>query len=404
MIRRLNLILLVTVSGVGCLPSPRSNTKDFIPAKDQLANMFSGYDSHSGKFTEVCVKAKSIDYKPRETGRDGEVQIKDGVNFEGMSALIKGDGKARLNGPMSGSGEVDFAIKAAQTEFNRSYTIYTTIHQDASVMAGDFVLTDLGKAYADSKTPLHAEAKVVCGDEFVTEMTRGIVLLATVKISFFSKEDAIKLAGKLSVSAKVGKISGDFDAHDHDAMTRTKVQVIATQIGGNPQNLFEILPDDPPVCDLEDTEDCDKLIKNLYDYFSDFKQRSSQDSASYTPLTYKTQSYAVFDATRDLATSVRPPLNDIELRMIEERLRSQLVDAYLSLDRVNNIQAEEVAKDSVRLAIVKGKLRDAIEALKKALDVCSVIPAICESAANAISAQLADEAKFGFDRNILWND
>lgn len=146
------LTTFVFLLAVACTPLAKQNSMEFIPATNELAGFFSGYNSTTGKFVEVCVGStdpvlQAVDtiMKPEELTHferklpDGSVTIEDGVSVRNLLALLNGNNRASLNlVGLSGSGSLDYAIKAAQTEYNRSFTIHAAIHQDLTLKRNGF--------------------------------------------------------------------------------------------------------------------------------------------------------------------------------------------------------------------------------------------------------------------------
>jgi len=319
-------------------------------------------------------------------------------------AKLNGEGKLSLGGgSIAGNGNLAFAIKAAETEYNRSFVFHTTAHEDMVMNLENLALTGTGMLYADQASPYRGDVRLVCGDEFVTEITRGISLTVTVKFNFLTREDAAELSGDLSVGTSSPHIKLDQQATSRAAAARTKVEIFAKQIGGNPQDLYNILPDEAPVCDLDDLTDCEAILDNLYNYLNDFIHQRSASASTYTPFTYKTESYSNYLNTRSLAgvdgvrTSSRQQ-NQTSLR----ELQSQMVKWLLARDRIGFLMGEVPAEKVPSLEQLKKKIDQGVKEMSGMIMTCEVSGESCAEQAGRLLRQLSDPALLGYDGEQLW--
>lgn len=219
-----------------------------------------------------------------------------------------------------------------------------------------------------------------CGDEFVSEVHRGAMVMANLRIDYLNEQDQFEVGGKLSVDVVGGLVSveGGLENVNQQVKERSKMSFEVIQKGGDPERLAQILPESLVTCSMSNPEPCLQAMSNVLTYMREDFWQQLDDINKYNPMKYVTQRYdnsgldilipsvgyiEISPAIKLIRSSINQSLvQTIQDQQRASTLRSTMA-AYIDREHLNQIEAlERSALSNAR------KLTDASEVCAKRPD------------------------------------
>ena len=158
-------------------------------------------------------------------------------------------------------------------KWSKTLNYYFSVNADAKLDVqgvGVEVLSPYGKqVYANNKNMNFAEQ---CGDKILTQASLGAILIVSIKIELESKQELEKLmeSYKLNLLGLI-KVTEMTTTTMKSKNIYGKIGLTAIQLGGEPWRLGNILGGENGEvfithCNSDNTSQCDKAIKAIYDY------------------------------------------------------------------------------------------------------------------------------------------
>jgi hypothetical protein len=252
-----------------------------------------GYSTDSQQTsTELCYNATISQISPNTSTLQLDI-AQSFYNMQkdiGMSVSIKGG-----IGMFSTSDEASYLQSMQDTDYSFSLNYYYYISSDVNLQILGYshdALTISGNiAYGTNAT--YPFFGLICGDQYITSYSEGAMLLMGINIQFNSNYE--KEQFNLHVGASFGDIfsaSGEIEKIANKFSIVGSVAIQATQIGGNPALLADILNKDVNgnyyalTCSLNNMQNCLSAADGMLDYAVDnfTTQVSFENNIGLTPL------------------------------------------------------------------------------------------------------------------------
>ena len=206
-----------------------------------------------------------------ETYGNTELDFTVGVDmsYSQLANMLDGSLGAQLDVPaIKVNVGASYAKQTAADKYTGSYTLFLSLKPkkklllasddsgyQATQVAKDLVNANPGDKFND------------IGDEFVSGIEYGSQVMINLKFEYKNAEDKVKWGGQLDVDW-VGKvnISGQLSAVDNSVKRDIKITVSAVQMGGDPNRLLTVIPDELNDCTMENPKPCFDIFANAINY------------------------------------------------------------------------------------------------------------------------------------------
>ena len=372
------LIVILPTGTFGCGPKKSSGqlANSVVGISDNLGGFFSGYDSRNKRLVETCVTDPQIMDSIRDNlfvklgpsdiyvnGRflshtdadssaatemrsrfaSGEFRVSDSADSDLMIQELGLGGGVTLEiaGTNMGDAQVDIAARLTKNLLSKSGSMFVDMQQSVTPDTPGLQLNTLGGKLKSNSDP---DIGLVCGNEYVAGITRGIRFMMGYQLEFMDAQDEATLSGSFNLDFKLAKVDMSATAKAYVANSSAKLHIFAYQLGGDPLQLLNVLPDQMVSCDLSDavlydsehpdpnrSNQCNTALVALRDYFLNTLMSDTviKDPAKFAPMELVTMPYTDLFANtpvwqsiegrrHDLMTAARNVL--INLRALDNRI------------------------------------------------------------------------------------
>ncbi|NQZ05700.1 MAG: hypothetical protein HRT35_00930 [Algicola sp.] len=334
------------------------------------------------------------------------------LSYQGVLNQINVSGSAQLNLPsVTVSGSVDFAMETAVDSYSNTYTIIGRVSPKKMVLlpteeAENGVGTHQGlqptQAMHNWVGILGVSDALVnqIGDEFIQAVELGSWVMVTLRFDYLNEQDKKEIGGTLAVSMSGVEIEGEITWADIKNAETVNVTLRAHQVGGNPGELVNVLPDNFQSCTLAAPEACLDLFTNAVNYVKVDYPAQFVLPSDYDRIKYYTSRY---DESGPALAALMPTINDtlsFSSKIALKKMTSEWAQAKLDVKRVNNLinrnPATMTATHRTELDQIKQTVNDIIDDLESEIDTCkNGAPDDCNIAWNAASWQQS------YDKSLL---
>ncbi|RZA27308.1 MAG: hypothetical protein EOP10_00550 [Proteobacteria bacterium] len=334
---KLALVPMILASVLAaCGPQSGSDTKSEISGQSKrLPNgLGQGFESDTQLLKTNCVTG-DVQFAG---GAQADVTYTQDVSFEDVLDSVSGGLNAGAKFSIFDvKGAADFASKQSSDEFSATVTLTSDASVKSAVMK-NMRLTDLGKAMFEDGV-VTDKVRKNCGDEFVSQINYSAKLFVNAKFSFATKEDKKNFKGSATLSLlNLGEIGGQIEKMDENIRKTAKVSITARQIGGNPEELSQILTDNVFTCSMAEFESkCLPMLQAVVQYAREtFPKSLANDpipdsSKGWAEVMYKTDKYSDFPLLLDGEVVTLVSENDASIITPEiEEARDTVYESYTS--------------------------------------------------------------------------
>ena len=266
-----------------------SELKDTIPAANLIAELGQGFDTKRGLLLgESCLKVafeESSVTVQSPYDQENEGYLKLDQSLDTVKILDHISGGVGLTYPVYPgvdlTGRVDFAIETSNTEssFNVMWMsrMNQTIASTTDVQPTPHLISLREKA---NTLGLNRDEKLQflkdhCGDEYIAETTNGVMFMSIINIDFGSrvKRENFDVSLILELLGGIATIKGSAGILREQFAQSMTVSFALKQIGGAPENLVRLFPENLPTCEFSSTHEnwakpCDQAIRSIFYYMT----------------------------------------------------------------------------------------------------------------------------------------
>lgn len=293
-------------------------------------NIQIGTAYHSGKQGFYGYQAVSGLIDNTYGNTESEVQFSVDLGYKQLLNMVNGnlDTSVKLPAVSVDAGGV-YASKNAADAYTGTYTIYINLKPKKRILVPEsnqgFLPTaaavELAKAYPGNRLE-------ELGDEFVMGVEYGSYLIVNMKVEYRSAEDKRKIGGYLSVDVSgLVSVAGDLSIIDEDVKRSVKISVSAKQLGGNPLELADVIPDGLMQCSLNNPDECFSLFSETVQYLKYNYINQFETLDKYNPVKLFTTRYEFAGPNLNLLT---PQAGYEEVGYLTKLTVTQLNDSWIT--------------------------------------------------------------------------
>ena len=272
---------------------------------------------------------------------ESEISYSVDLGYQQLLNMVSGslDASVQLSAVSVDAGGL-YASNNAADKYTGTYTIYinlkpkkrrlipNTEHGFAPTLAA----VQLANAYPGSRGE-------ELGDEFVTAIEYGSYLIVNMKVEYRNAEDKRIIGGYLSVDVNgLVSVRGDLSLIDEEVKRSVKISISAMQVGGNPMELADIIPEGLMQCSLNNPTPCFSLFSETVRYLKSAYIHQFQTLDNYNPVKLFTARY---DQSGPNLSILTPPTgyDDVSYltKLTVNRLSNDWMTAMLDKRRAENI-------------------------------------------------------------------
>ncbi len=284
---------ICTLALAGCAKAPSDSTllselPGFQPKKVTLGR---AYDEVSGKVLNLnCVTGS----EERIGNTIGQVKYARNMGLQEILNQFSGGVNVSLPDWANFQAGYDFANETRSTLLSDSHSVFLSASPKSVVLQPQSLeVTSSAREILDSASS--QDIQRYCGNEFVNQIDLGATLMATLKVDFASEEDKREFNANADIRIGLGESRAEIDGNLRDlsesVRSQTQITIQALQLGGVPEELFQILPDESVVCNLMDLTPCLSLFENIMTYAQSTFTEQLGDASTYNAVRIHTQPY-----------------------------------------------------------------------------------------------------------------
>jgi len=278
-----------------------------------------------------------------ETYGNTEMDFAVGVdmNYVQLTNMLNGNLGAQLDVPAIKIGVgASYAKQQAADNYTGTYTLFLSLKPKKKMLvpitAQGFEPTQAALDITDAE-PGNKFERV--GDEFVTAIEYGSQVMVNLQFQYKNKEDKVKWGGQLDVDW-VGriKVGGQLEKVDNETKRNIKVTVSATQLGGDPNELLKVIPNQLIDCTMENPAPCFDIFKNTIDYIKNNYVTQFDSLDQYNVAKVYTNTYV--ESGPGLAALIPVgdyPSKSILTKLAIKNMSEQWVEAIMDNRRSDNL-------------------------------------------------------------------
>ena len=326
-------------SGVATADAPTSKHLNIPAAVNDHILLGTAYNRYTKRFLGLQV-LQGTD-RSFSTINETVAQTKERITVAEAASLLAGSLEASGEfGPLSLGVSGSMSSEMASDSQSMGFTYYYN-HPVMGValdpLPGDGGVLQLSSLAGQVKTKIDngemtdQQMLDAVGTDYVSEVYYGGRLLVNSKVHFGSAATKALLSGEITIESDLITVEGSLTSEQEAAKQNVKVTVRATQQGGEPAQLFTILPADLVTCTLDDLGPCNEVITNAKAYAVGNFVEQFTDPANYNVLYYKTTQYGntfldVDDFALDDAAKaqISPNVTHANLELIETGYEREL--------------------------------------------------------------------------------
>ncbi|WP_044837027.1 hypothetical protein [Thalassomonas viridans] len=239
------------------IPGPENDT----------VTLGTAYHSEKGGFYALQSVLGTVDETYGNTELDFVVGVD--MSYNQLATMLDGNLGAQLDVPAVKVGVgASYAKQNAADNYTGTYTLFLSLKPKKKMLvpSGDTGYQP-SQAAVDIATANPGDKFEGVGNEFVSAIEYGSQVMINLKFEYKNDEDKVKWGGQLDVDW-VGKVSvsGQLQKVDNDVKRNIKVTVSATQMGGDPNRLLTVIPDQLVSCTMENPTPCFDIFENAINY------------------------------------------------------------------------------------------------------------------------------------------
>lgn len=270
-----------------------------------------------------CVEAETIEKKGNT---EATMEMLYNMSFTKALNTVTGSLNAGANFPVvRASAGATLAQSFADTDSSKSFHFLLKVKPKKRIYdESTYRLTELGQKYSEKPAKLLEN----CGDAFISGIEFGGSLHANLRFDFRNATDKDNIGGKITVKvgpegANIITLDGSLKYLTEKVRNSVKITIRASQFGGNPLELSNIIHTKTIQCTLENAGDCLKTFEMVLEYAkgsfkTQFKTLDDFNVYKYYATTYE-------DARLD---QLVPPQGYPKLDVLTEILRRDVEAAY----------------------------------------------------------------------------
>lgn len=266
----------------------------------------------------------------------GEFELISDVSFEDALNTINGSINGGVNWPVVKVGAgATVAQEFADTRSSKSfYFVYRVKPKKRSYQTNSYRLTELGEKYLTDPEKLYKN----CGNSLITGIEYGGSLHVAIKFEFRNALDKRDIGGNMNVKigpdgAVVFNLDGSLNYVSKKVQNSVAVSIKATQFGGDPLKLTQVLNEKAIYCTLKNVDQCLIAFENVVRYARESFNSQFETLDKYNPVKYFATTYDQVGLNQLIPPGGYPileKLTEILRAEIEQEYRSQLMDNELA--------------------------------------------------------------------------
>ncbi|MCV2885690.1 internalin [Aestuariibacter sp. AA17] len=286
---------------------------------------------------------QSVNGKETQEYGNTELDFTVGVDmsYEQLANMLDGNLGAQLDVPAIKVGVgASYAKENAADNYTGTYTLYLSVKPKKKMLIPS---TDSGYQPTQAAMNLVNDAPgdkfENIGNEFVSAIEYGSQVMINLKFQYKNKEDKVKWGGQLDVDW-VGKVSvsGALEKVDEETKRNIKVTVSAIQMGGDPNRLLSVIPEQLVNCTMEDPTPCFDIFANTINYIkTDYiNQFTSLDKYNVAKLYTSTYTHSG-PGLNALLPDAPYPSRSVLTKLATKNLSEAWVQAIMDNRRADNL-------------------------------------------------------------------
>ncbi|WP_125717253.1 hypothetical protein [Pseudoalteromonas rubra] len=275
----------------------------------------------------------------------------------------------------------NYAKDISADRYTGTYTVYSSIKPKSRILVPSddigyqptLAAKELATAYPGNKASN-------LGDGFVQGFAYGSNVVINMKIEYRNETDKRAIGGYLSVDwiGKV-KVDGELQKISEEKRNSVNITISGMQSGGDPNRLFQVIPDGIMQCTLLNPQPCFNLFEAAIHYLKTDYINQFDSLADYNITDVYTASY--LDSGADLQQLIPDngytPVNYLT-RLVIKELTARWIEERLVYRRAKNLQryyaAQFSAEQLLQLQDIERKSRANANLFADLVDYCERNP------------------------------
>ncbi len=333
------LMLTTYVLATGMSQSNIQNIQSNAAANNDTVTLGTAYNSEKEGFYALHSVSGLIDETYGNTEMDFVVGVD--MSYSQLSNMLDGNLGAALDLPVIKVGVgASHAKENAADNYTGTYTLYLSMKPKKKKL-----VPESGKGFQPTPAALELVEAYPgdkfnrVGNEFVSVIEYGAQVMVNLKFEYKNQEDKVKWGGQLDVDwIGIVDVSGQLEKVDNETKRNIKITVSATQMGGDPNRLLSVIPNELIECTMESPKPCFDIFANTINYMkTDFiHQFNTLDKYNVTQV----QTSGYLDSGPFLSPLIPEndyPSKSILTKLATKNLSEQWVQAIMDNRRADNL-------------------------------------------------------------------